>query len=80
MSRSAYEIISQDDATLTIRDTGGGRLLTVTNDAEAVVAELHRSGRLGIRKLLYWDSEGSLDEIHHDGRGGFTGFGCGCGS
>lgn len=37
---------------------------SVTNDAEAVVAELIAGGFLpGDRRLLYYDSEGMLDEL-----------------
>ena len=57
---------------LVIRDAGTG--MTVTNDAEAVVAFLleHKALCEG-RRLLYFDSEGNLDEILHDGEK-FTGF------
>lgn len=75
MGRPAeYEVVTSTPDTLTIRDVGGSRCLTVTNDAEAVVAALHADGVLGTRKLLYYDSVGDLDELVHDGRGRFLGF------
>lgn len=75
MGRPAeYEVVTSTPDTLTIRDVGGSRCLTVTNDAEAVVAALHADGGLGTRKLLYYDSVGDLDELVHDGRGRFLGF------
>jgi hypothetical protein len=47
---------------------------TITNDAENVVKQLYADGRVvdGMT-LLYYDSEGVLDEITHAG-GAFTGF------
>lgn len=50
---------------LVIRDIGPwDRYRTVTNDAEAVVEALVKAGRLPEgRRLLYFDSEGDLDEI-----------------
>lgn len=75
MSRPAeYEVVTSTPDTLTIRDVGGSRCLTVTNDAEAVVVALHADGVLGTRTLLYYDSAGDLDELVHDGRGRFLGF------
>lgn len=67
-----YRIEEQTDDQIVIRDIGSG--MTVTNDAEAVVRDLHRNGMLGDRKLFYYDSEDRLDEIVHDGRGVFQGF------
>lgn len=67
-------IVEQDTLTkLVIADVGSGST-SVTNDAEAVVLALHKQG-LGNRKLLYYDSEGHLDELLHDGNGNFIGFG-----
>lgn len=71
--RAHYRVESQTDDTLFIADMGGDGL-TVTNDAEAVVRDLHRNGILGERRLLYKDSLGSIDEIKHDGKGSFVGF------
>ena len=49
---------------LIIRDVGGDLNRTVTNDVEAVVAELRQNGLLepGMQ-LLYYDSTGALDGI-----------------
>lgn len=48
---------------------------TVTNDAEDVVKKLTAIGRLKPgRQLLYYDSEGVLSELLHDGAGVFLGF------
>ncbi len=71
---AAYRIEEQTDDQLIIRDIGHDNCMTVTNDAETVVRGLHRNGMLGSRKLFYYDSEGELDEILHDGNGLFQGF------
>lgn len=75
MRRALYEIVDTSNDRLVIRDIGHdcGRP-TVTNDAEAVVAELHCLNVLAGRKLLYYDSSGDLDELVHDGAGNFVGF------
>ena len=64
---------------LVIRDVGPWDAVpTVTNCAEAVVAELTQLGKLPTgRRLFYYDSEGSLDEILVKEYGRFAGFGPG---
>lgn len=60
---------------LVIRDIGPwDRYMTITNDAEHVVEELVSKGVLPAgRRLLYYDSEGELDELLvKDGK--FAGF------
>lgn len=69
---AVYRIELQTDEQILIKDVGTG--MTVTNDAEAVVRDLHRNGMLGKRRLLYIDSEGKVDELKHDGNGTFQGF------
>lgn len=62
---------------VTIRDLGGADYPSVTNDAERVIRHLHEVGivrRQHIR-VLYYDSDGRLDELLHDGNGLFVGFG-----
>ena len=59
MIRSLYEIEHEDDGAIVIRDLNGS--VSVTNDAEHVVAQL--ADRLNGRRLLYFDSDGNLDEI-----------------
>ena len=49
---------------LVIRDVGHRTCLSVTNDAEGVVAYLVRLGHLKMgRRLFYYDSTECLDEI-----------------
>jgi hypothetical protein len=67
-----YTIVIDTADRLIIRDDGPWDAhLTVTNDAERVVREL--SSRLNGRRLLYFDSTGTLDEILLAG-GVFLGF------
>ncbi len=77
MKRANYQIV--EDLTgrpLVIKDLGPwDQHPTITNDAEGVVAELHLRGVLPAdRRLLYYDSEGQLDEILLDVAGCFAGF------
>ena len=77
--RGANFVIVEDDflqrQPLVIRDIGPwDRDLSVTNDAENVVARLAADGRLPKgRRLFYYDSDGQLDELVHD-NGKFTRF------
>lgn len=55
---------------LVIRDMGHRTGMSVTNDADAVVAHLHAAGHLpDNRRLHYYDSQNELSElVHKDGR------------
>jgi hypothetical protein len=75
MPRVNYEVVQRSPQAVVIRDVGPwSRYMTVTNAAEDVVMEL-----LGTKVLLpgarlfYYDTDGVLDELCHDGRA-FTGF------
>lgn len=70
--RCNYTIVGIEADRMTIRDDNIGGM-SVTNDAEAVVRDLFERGTLGTRRLFYYDSEGQLDELAHDGAK-FTGF------
>lgn len=69
MNRKANYIIIETNhrrgAPLVIKDVGPwGQHLTVTNDVENVVRSLVMQGHLPEgRRLLYYDSDGRLDEI-----------------
>lgn len=69
MSKHANYVIITDrhfcGDPVVIKDLGPwDTFLTITNDVEHVVNQLVKSGRLTEgRKLLYYDSEGELDEI-----------------
>lgn len=73
MTRARYMVEKEDEQSVTIADVGS-QSMSVTNDAEAVVQELHERGVLRGRRLYYYDSQGQLDELKHDGSGRFTGF------
>ena len=67
-----YDICKDTPEALTLRDVGPwDRYLTITNGAEDVVEAL--CARLGKRGLFYYDGDGQLDEIVHEG-GRFVGF------
>lgn len=71
-----YEVVGVDQADqLIIRDVGPWHIhMTITNDIEHVVAELHDNGQLGDgQTLLYYDSYGELTQALHVGRE-FVGF------
>jgi len=73
--QSRYEIVRNvPGEALIIRDVGHMNTRSVTNDAERVVREIFEAGLLPEgRRLFYYDSESSLDElVVRDGRfGGF---------
>lgn len=73
MPGANYRIEEQTEDRIVIRDVGKNSM-SVTNDAEDVVHTLELYGVLNGRHLFYYDSEGRLDEILHDGKGGFLGF------
>jgi len=80
MNRDAsYTVCGTTEDSVTIRDTGDHRkALTITNDAERVVKELTDRGFLKPgRKLFYYDSQGDLSGLLHDGQGTFLDFGPG---
>ena len=72
-----YSIVREDESIIILRDLGPwSKYLTITNGAEEVIEELNALGRLTNKKrVLYYDSDGFLDEIaHQDGK--FRGFKC----
>ena len=64
-----YEI---DGDVVTVRDLNLGNI-SVTNDAQNVIAKLHALLDLTDKKVEYYDSEGQLDKLLHE-NGVFTGF------
>jgi len=68
MRKSNYVVIEEDFAGIdpvVIKDVGPwDKYLSVTNDAENVIEELFREGRLNEgQRLFYIDSNGLQDEI-----------------
>ena len=73
MTRCRYTVVRDMPYEIIIDDDNDGAM-SVTNDAEAVVAELTERGRLRDgKRLFYYDSDRNLDELCHSG-GRFTGF------
>lgn len=66
--KSNYEIIHSSPKLCVIKDVGPwDEFLSVTNDAENVVAELYREAFISNdTMLLYYDSCGQLDRIRHE--------------
>ena len=78
MGKHAQYIIIEDGPNkIVLKDIGPwDKYLTITNDAEYIVNQLHLTNRLSFDKqLLYYDSEGELTELKHNGNGVFISFG-----
>jgi len=74
MIKSNYLRAYSDEERVVLRDIGPWDMYrTITNDAENVVKQEHENG-LGDRKLIYYDSDGDLTELAHDGAGNFKRF------
>lgn len=71
MTKAAFSIIDIEPHWITISDKIGAGKMSITNDAEAVVEHLLR--RHPGKRIFYYDSDGYLDELAHDGVR-FTGF------
>jgi len=66
MGKANYRVVRHDAAQVVLRDVGPWSCHpTITNDAEQVVEEVAQW--LGDRRLLYYDSDGELTELRHDG-------------
>ena len=65
MRQAKYDVIAATSDLVTIRDIGPwDKYMTVTNAAEEVVRELIDNGVIHDgQRLIYYDSEGRLDEI-----------------
>jgi len=73
MSDANYTMIAETGDYVIIQDVGPwDKHKTVTNDADAVVAELTKM--LDGRKLYYFDSNDACDQLAHDGKGHFLRF------
>jgi hypothetical protein len=67
--RAAFTLVHLPGEVTLLRDLDGD--VSVTNDAEAVVAYVIH--HYGPRRILYRDTDGRWDELRHDGEH-FTGF------
>jgi hypothetical protein len=67
--KASYLYVGSNDTTVYIADMNIG--MSITNDAEAVVAKL--LPKIKGKRIVYKDTEGSWDELVHNGRE-FIGF------
>ncbi len=64
--RAKYTILEDTPDRILIQDCGIG--MSITNDAEAVVADLIKRGLVTTGKIiLYQDTENNVDRLVHDG-------------
>lgn len=73
MYKATYRIVRITDHFVLIEDLDEG--LSVTNDANHVVADLHRtiSGDITHWRVYYRDTDGRFDELRHE-NGCFIGY------
>jgi hypothetical protein len=75
--RSNFTILTNTTEVIVLEDLGPwDHFSTITNDAEAVVKYLFKSGQAtGTKQIVYFDSDYIATELCHDGKGNFTRFG-----
>ena len=75
--KSVFSVMHPEDGIVAVFDNmhEDPKAMSVTNDANNVVAALTETGDLkpGVR-LIYQDTESRWDEMRHDGKGAFLGF------
>ena len=70
-----YRVVKFTNNKIILRDVGPwNQHKTITNDAESVIAELHRDRNLTGRRVFYYDSNDDPAELTHNNKGRFTGF------
>lgn len=62
--RTKYDIIYEDQHVIALVQTDP-TVMSITNDAEAVIADLLDRGKLHQRRVIYKDTEGRWDELVH---------------
>lgn len=71
-----FEVVKSAPEYVLIRDLGPwDKHRSITNGAEEAVKAVHAIYNLCGKRLGYYDSEGELGELLHDGAGKFTGYG-----
>lgn len=71
-SNAVYSFRELDSGVIHITDEGIDEI-SVTNDAEDVLLQIHKHVNLTGKKVQYTDSDGQIDRLLHE-RGVFTGF------
>jgi hypothetical protein len=74
--KSNFTILHNSPEAIVLEDSGPWDYFsTITNDAEAVVKYLFKSGQAtGTKQIIYYDSEGEATQLVHDGKGNFVDF------
>lgn len=74
--RASYTVIMNRSDFMVIKDNClQNNTMSVTNDAENVVAHVHAHTNLYKGKILYYvDTDNRVDSLGHDGLGNFTTF------
>ena len=73
--RASFTLQHHDRVVALIDRAVEQQTMSITNDAENVVAYLHAEGVIdGKTRLIYRDTEGRWDELMHDGHGHFIDF------
>lgn len=74
--RSNFTILTNTTQVIVLKDLGPwDHFSTITNDAEAVVKYLFKTGQAtGTKQIIYYDSEGEATQLVHDGKGNFVDF------
>jgi hypothetical protein len=62
-----FDVIKETPDFIFIKDTGHKNHITVTNDAQFVLAQLAKEYDIDRRQVFYMDSLGQIDEIKHHG-------------
>ena len=71
--RSNFTVIQNGPGAVVLRDHClSKQTMSITNDAENVTEWVHKN--YGNKQVFYFDTEGVLTELKHNGKGMFTGF------
>lgn len=72
--KANYRMVGNTPELIILQDVGPwDKYITITNAAEAVVAEIEKTYGIGSRRVFYYDSDNELTElVVKDGR--FAGF------
>ena len=65
-AKADYDYTIRKDGSVYIVDRNLGGMMSVTNDVDAVLLEIHRHIDLTGREVTYRDSEGKVDRLVHD--------------
>lgn len=73
--KANFKLLEYSDKYVLIADNSAlSGTMSITNDAEAVVRNLHKRLNLTNKDLYYVDTDGRVDLLVHDNAGTFIGF------